>query len=157
MARNSINIDQLREMMKGKAIANLNPHLFPAASEPAGKQKSRSKFGNRKVAEGDREFDSKKEREEYRRLRMRLKAGEIGFLACQVEFALTVQGIQLDAEEEAVKDTVAVYIADFHYVEVKTGKPVVVDVKSEATRKLPTYRLKKKLMKAIYKIEIIEV
>ena len=48
------------------------------------------------------------------------------------------------------------YKADF--VTYKNGKAIeVIDVKSEMTKKLPVYRLKKKLMKAIYNIDIIEI
>ena len=48
------------------------------------------------------------------------------------------------------------YKADF--VTYKHGKVLeVIDVKSEMTKKLPVYRLKKKLMKAIYGIDIVEI
>ncbi len=33
----------------------------------------------------------------------------------------------------------------------------VIDVKSEMTKKLPVYRLKKKLIKAIYGFDIVEI
>jgi hypothetical protein len=50
---------------------------------------------------------------------------------------------------------ICVYKADFVYV--RNGSLVVEDVKSDFTAKLPVYRLKKKLMKAHYGIEITEI
>jgi hypothetical protein len=47
------------------------------------------------------------------------------------------------------------YISDFVYLE--NGQKIVEDVKSEYTRKLPVYRLKKKLVKAVHGIDIKEV
>jgi hypothetical protein len=47
------------------------------------------------------------------------------------------------------------YIADFTYKD-KNGIFIVEDVKSEHTRKLKPYKLKKKLMKIIYNIDIKE-
>jgi hypothetical protein len=47
------------------------------------------------------------------------------------------------------------YVADF--VEYfPDGKIQVIDVKSDITRKIPLYLLKKSLMKVCYNIEIIE-
>jgi hypothetical protein len=48
------------------------------------------------------------------------------------------------------------YKADFRYEEVATSAVVVEDVKSPVT-KTAVYRLKKKLVKALYGVEIIEV
>jgi len=48
------------------------------------------------------------------------------------------------------------YQADFRYEVVKTGEVVTEDVKSPATR-TPVYQLKKKLVKALYGIDIVEV
>lgn len=75
-----------------------------------------------------------------------VKAGLIGLLELQKVYRLKVEG-----------QRVCKYKADFVYMVMDTGETVVEDVKSEATRKLPVYRLKKKFMKAIYGIEIKEV
>lgn len=107
------------------------------------KKGKRSKYGNRKVVLDGIEFDSKKESRRYVELRMRLRAGEITDLKYHEVFELNVEGAK-----------VCKYEADFTYIE--NGQLVVEDVKSKATRKLPTYRLKKKLMKAIHNIEIKE-
>lgn len=106
--------------------------------------KKRLKYGNKKTVIDGRVFDSKKEAGRYLQLRMMQTAGLIKNLQCQVEYRLEVEGSKI-----------AKYIADFCYEE--NGVEVVEDVKSSATRKLPTYRLKKKLMKAIFGIEIKEV
>ncbi len=49
------------------------------------------------------------------------------------------------------------YVADFVYTDVATGKTVVEDVKSPATRKNPTYVLKRKLMLDRHGITIKEL
>jgi hypothetical protein len=88
-------------------------------------------------------FDSAKEARRYMELRTRLAVGEIDKLQLQVEFVLEVNG-----------GKVASYVADFVYQE--NGKMVVEDVKSAVTRRIRIYRLKKKLMKQIHGIDIIE-
>lgn len=107
-------------------------------------EKRKPKYGNKKTVVDGIEFDSKKEAKRYGELKLLLKAGNIGLLQWQVDYELVVNG-----------KIVAKYRADFVYIE--NGQTVVEDVKSEATRKLPVYRLKKKLMKEIYSIEIREV
>jgi hypothetical protein len=108
----------------------------------------RNKFGVRIDAKGkDRRtvdnitFDSIKEARRYQELKLLAKAGEIGKLELQPRFTITVAG-------EKICD----YVADFKYQTWK-GKTVIEDAKGWKT---PDYRLKKKLMKAVYKIEILE-
>jgi len=72
--------------------------------------------------------------------------GLIRDLQRQVPFPLAVNGIE-----------VCRYVADFVYLEAADARQVVEDVKSEHTRELPVYRLKKKLMRAVHGIEINEV
>lgn len=89
-------------------------------------------------------FDSKKEAKRYLELLMLEKAGEIFDLELQPKFDLMVNGVK-----------VGFYKADFQYVDKKSGKRVVEDVKSKATI-TPVYRLKKKIM-ATLGINIQEV
>lgn len=103
-----------------------------------------NKYRNRKTEAYGILFDSKHEAEQYIILQSRLEAGEIADLHCQVQYACDVNG-----------QHVCNYFADFTYLE--NGKLVVVDAKSEATRKDKAYRIKKKLVEAIHEIEIIEV
>ena len=107
--------------------------------------KKKSKYGNKKTEVDGIRFDSQKEAKRYSELKLLLKAGEIGLLELQVPFELKIDGKK-----------VCKYVADFTYIDAKTGEQIVEDVKSTMTRKLPTYRLKKKLMKQILGIEITE-
>jgi len=102
-----------------------------------------SKYKNIKVEVDGFKFDSKAEARYYGILKMRKLAGELDFER-QVKYDLVVNGVLIGS-----------YIADF-VLNIK-GKKEVVDVKSAMTKKLPVYRIKKKLMLAVYGIEIIEV
>lgn len=88
-------------------------------------------------------FDSIKERDRYWELKRQVEAGAICCLEVHPRFPLVVHGIDC-----------GVYEGDFGYVE--GGTAVVEDVKSLATRKLPTYRLKRRLVWALYGLEIRE-
>ncbi len=99
----------------------------------------RNKYANVKT-DG---FDSKKESRRHQELVMLERAGKISGLALQVPYACVVNGVH-----------VCDYVADFTYMEGE--RRVVEDVKSDATRKLPVYRLKRKLMLACHGIQISE-
>lgn len=105
--------------------------------------KKKSKYGNETAVKDGRSFDSKKEMRRWQDLKLLEKAGEIQKLDLQTPFEIVINGIR-----------VCIYRADFTYFE--NGKLVVEDVKSDGTRKLPTYVLKKKLVKAALGIEIRE-
>jgi hypothetical protein len=87
-----------------------------------------------------RRFASKKEARRYAELLLLQKAGLVRNLECQVSFPLKVNGV-----------LVGTYVADFEYVE--NARQVVEDVKGMKT---PVYNLKRKLMKAVYDIDIVE-
>jgi len=108
------------------------------------KNPKKPKYGNIKTTIDGIVFDSSKEAKRYIELRFLQQAGEIRDLKLQVPYELNVNG-----------DKVAAYVADFVYVQ--KGETIVEDVKSSFTRKLPVYRLKKKLMKSVHGIEIKEV
>jgi hypothetical protein len=110
------------------------------------KGKLKSKFGNEKVVLDDIEFDSRKEAKRYGELKLLIINGKIGWLELQVPYRFKIEGQKISA-----------YIADFRYLDADTGNVIVEDVKSVATRKLPVYRMKKKLMKSIYGIDIQEI
>lgn len=88
-------------------------------------------------------FDSKKEAARYGSLKILQAAGRITGLACHPPFALTVNGVKLGK-----------YVADFEYVETATGARIIEDVKGVKTA---IYRLKFKLMQALYGITIREI
>ena len=108
--------------------------------------KKRSKFGNVKTVVDGAKLDSKREAKRYRELGLLFKSGEIDFLARQVRFYLS-NGIT--------------YIADFVYGETlpignkqALFKITVEDAKGVRT---PEFKIKAKLMKAEYGIDVVEV
>lgn len=134
--------------LKNTPAASRNPHLFAQNAQVQNVQQEnldkKNKYGNKKVVIDGIEFDSKKEGNRYLELKGRQMAGEITDLRFQHEFEFEINGERLCS-----------YLADFTYIE--NGVLIVEDVKSKATRKLPVYRIKNKLMKAIYNIQIKEV
>lgn len=102
----------------------------------------RAKYNNRKTVIDGITFDSAKEARRYGELKLLQRAGEISNLNLQSEYELTVNW-----------QKICKYRADFEYT-TKDGRKVVEDVKGVRT---PVYQLKKKLMKAVYNIEIKEI
>jgi hypothetical protein len=98
-----------------------------------------SKYGNRKTEIDGFVFASKREADRYSELKLLARAGEISELELQPAFDLTVNGWNCGK-----------YIADFRYVD-KDGAAVVEDAKGVRTA---VYSLKRKLVKAIYGIEV---
>lgn len=85
-------------------------------------------------------FASASEARRYRELKLLESAGEITDLELQVKYPCIVNGVK-----------VCDYISDFDYTE--GGKRITEDVKGFKT---PAYRLKKKLIFALYGITISE-
>lgn len=137
----------------------------------AARVKKRPKYLNKKVVTPDGlKFDSRKEARRHAVLQLRVKAGEIRNLETQVKFEFWVGSM-----------LVCSYYADFCYEEKSTnlnvsesGGSVIVgnrrermfqeswayvveDVKSPRTRKEKSYRIKAKLLKALYGHEVREV
>lgn len=118
----------------------VNGRLVITASRP---QSYNNKYrAIKKTVDGIR-FDSTRESERYILLKHLLKLGEIRNLELQVKYPIIING-----------ELICTYIADFVYLDVLTGKTVVEDSKGMIT---PVYRLKKKLMRIVNKIEIVEV
>lgn len=94
-------------------------------------------------------FASKREAKRWGELLLLEKAGAIKGLRRQVRYPLTVNG-----------ELVTTYVADFEYLLAPTKKsqsvwiPVVEDAKGFRTKE---YILKRKLMHAVYGIEVREV
>lgn len=101
-----------------------------------------NKYHNIKTIIGGIKFDSKKEARRYQELKLLFNAGKISFLETHPRFEITVKGKKI-----------CTYIADFRYLDESQNK-IVEDVKGVKTS---IYRLKKKLMKAVYNIEIQEI
>lgn len=96
------------------------------------------------------QFDSKKEAERYRELRLLEMAGEIKSLQIQVKFPLLPS--QKDESGKVIERGVS-YVADFTYID-REGYFVVEDTKGVRT---PEYILKRKLMYYFHKIRIREI
>ena len=97
-------------------------------------------------------FASKAEAERYCELRLLLRAGQISNLEMQPKFPISINGVKI-----------CTYVADFRYFsrddgpQNQVGHLHVEDVKGTKT---PVYRLKKKLVEALYpgvKIEEIHI
>jgi hypothetical protein len=102
----------------------------------------KSKMGNVRTEVDGFVFASGLEATRYGELKLLEQAGEVRELQLQFPFRLDVNGIH-----------VCTYVADFVYVDAQ-GKQVVEDTKGMKTA---VYRLKKKLMKAVFGIEIVEI
>lgn len=85
-------------------------------------------------------FDSKMEYRRYLDLTMMERAGVISNLRRQVKYPIVIDGV-----------LVCTYVADFVYLQ--DGQEVVEDSKGYRT---PEYRQKKRLMKEVMGIEILE-
>ena len=101
----------------------------------------RNKYNAKKVKLEGYTFDSKAEARRYGELKLLLKAKKISDIAVH-----PVLGIYVNDKK------ICNYVADFSYQE--NGIEVFEDVKGIRTS---TYVLKKKLVKAIYGIEIREI
>ena len=136
--------EQLRETRK--RIDAARPGEFVRLSDgmdPSMFAPPRAKYGNTKTEREGIRYDSAKESRVLADLETLERAGHIRDLRRQVKFAIVIDGIH-----------VCDYVADAVYME--GARRVVVDVKSEATRKLPVYKLKRKLMAAVLGIEVEE-
>ena len=99
-----------------------------------------TKYHNIPVEVEGRRFPSKREKNRWVILRLMERAGQISDLQRQVSYPVVVNG-----------QKVCRYVADFVYVE--SGRTVVEDCKGVRT---PIYNLKKRLVKAVHGIDILE-
>jgi len=102
----------------------------------------KNKYGAIKTEIDGIKFDSKKEAERYGKLKMLKLAGEIIKFELQPRFDIKING-----------KFCGFYKADFR-ITWKTGVVTIEDVKGMKT---PVYSLKKKIIEAMYGINIIEV
>lgn len=108
----------------------------------AAKEKPR-KYRNVPVEVDGIRFDSKAEAARYNVLLNRQAAGILGAIVVHPRFELKVG-----------ETHICFYIGDFQYYDHRARRSIVEDVKGVRT---PAYKIKKRLMKAIYGIEITEV
>jgi hypothetical protein len=108
-----------------------------------------SKYRNKYPQEDGYTFDSLAEHRRYRELKLLTRSGHIRNLAVHRRFPLRVNGVD-----------VGTYESDFTY-EIREQTPtdhrlvfVVEDVKGVRTQ---VYLLKKRLMKALYGVDVVEI
>ena len=119
--------------------------------EALAQQKKPSKYHSRKVTIDGITFDSAKEARRYGELKLLEKAGEIYDLQRQVPFV--VIPVQKDENGKVIEREVK-YIADYVYMDSRTHKQIVEDVKGCVTE---VFRIKRKLMLYMHNIKIKEV
>lgn len=98
-------------------------------------------------------FASLKEMRRYQELSLLQCVKAIADLECQPKFPLAVVEIYRTGWPIRL-NTVAHYVADFRYTDLKTGEIIVEDTKGFRTE---TYKLKKKLVEAIQGIHVREL
>lgn len=112
-----------------------------------------NKYGNEKVYWDGMVFDSIKEYQRWIQLKMFERPGEITGLSRQVPFVL-IPSQKKDVDNGYMRTEYPTkYIADFVYTD-KSGRMVVEDAKGHPT---PDYVIKRKLMRQVHGIEIVEV
>ena len=118
-----------------------------------------SKYGNQKITIDNITFDSTGEGLRYKELKLLAKTGQITDLQLQKKFIIVPEirepdtvGPRGGVKKGKLIQSAAYYVADFVYYD-KNGKLVVEDFKGYKT---DLYKLKKKLMKYIYNIDIKE-
>ncbi len=123
----------------------------------------RNKYGAQKTLVDGIMFDSKREADRYRQLKILLDRGEISNLEMQVKYELIPaqyetterygkRGQRLKDGRKLLEKPVT-YIADFRYCDLSSGEIVVEDCKGMRDQK---YRIKKKLMLWVHGIRIKE-
>lgn len=128
--------------------------------------KQQTKYYNKKVVIDGIEFDSQKEGQRYKELRLMQRAGKINQLRLQVPFELipnqyeTVT-VQLKTKTKQVQKLVerkVEYVADFVYNDLEKGETVVEDVKGyRLGGAYAVFQIKRKLMLQVYGIKVREI
>lgn len=108
----------------------------------------RSKYGNKKSVLGNVVYDSQKEANRAFELALLVKNGVIKDLKRQVPYILLPKQLGKDGK---VLFRECKYIADFEYIDCKTGEKIIEDVKGFATA---DFKLKQKMMMFFHGVEI---
>lgn len=132
------------------ALADFVGHDVPCpciAYRPAEAAPKANKYGARRTSCGVHDHDSAKEAKRCGELRLMERSGAINQLTRQVPYPFIINGVKI-----------ATYISDFNYCDPSVegdarAQRVVEDCKGFRTRE---YQIKKKLMKALYGVEIRE-
>jgi hypothetical protein len=105
--------------------------------------KKKGKYKNKKNEVDGYSFDSIAESNRFLELKILQAGGVIKSLSLQPRFKLQINN-----------SLVCTYVGDFSYIKTENNETVVEDVKAVRTR---TFIIKKKLMHAIYGIEVTEI
>ncbi len=107
----------------------------------------RNKYRAKRVEIDGISFDSQKEAKRYQELKLLEKAKQIQDLKVHPKFEIQLNGLQI-----------CTYTADFDYIDPRTKRLVVEDVKGyKKGAAYYVFKLKKTLMKALYGIEVVEI
>lgn len=126
----------------------------------------KNKYHAKKVVVDGIEFDSIKEGNRYKELKLLERSGKISNLQLQVPFVLipaqydtVVEYTPKTHKQKEVKKLVErklKYVCDFSYM--KDGKLVIEDVKGyKNSTAYEVYKIKRKLMFWLYNIKIVEI
>lgn len=116
-----------------------------------------SKYNSERTTIGGETFDSRKEAERWVVLRAKEGRGEISGLRRQVKFVLipAQYRTEINGRTRCVEKEIA-YYADFVYV--RDGQTIVEDVKGyRGGSAYSMFKMKKKLMLFMHKIEVVEI
>ncbi|MFW1892141.1 DUF1064 domain-containing protein [Acinetobacter geminorum] len=138
--------------MTSMSIADYRSKVSRTSKKEKLKSK-RNKFNASKIKLDGMTFDSNKEFKRYIELKAMQQRAEIFNLQHHTKFELAPK---TKFEGEKRTKPALRYYADFTYF-TADGAFVVEDVKSVVTRKLPSYRNKKHLMKTVHGIDVREV
>ena len=125
-----------------KKAEEKHPDLFQEV-----KPEKKSKYNNKKVMVDGINFDSQKEADYYCELKLQKRVGELKWFLCQVPIICN----EGDDTTKPIR-----YYADF-LVCRRDGALEFIDVKASKTFQTEVYKLKKKLVKSQWGIEIEEV
>ena len=125
-----------------KKAEEKHPDLFGET-----KIEKKSKYGNKRVGIDGIKFDSQKEADYYCELKLQKREGELKWFLCQVPIVCN----EGDNTTKPIR-----YYADF-LVCRRDGILEFVDVKASKTFQTKVYKLKKKLVKSQWGIEIKEI
>tara|TARA_R110000868_G_scaffold277366_7_gene537163 strand:- start:2639 stop:3088 length:450 start_codon:yes stop_codon:yes gene_type:complete len=117
------------------------------ATTSEGKKKPYNKYRNIRVQDGERKFDSKKELAYAQQLDLLMASGEVDWYERQLSFPIKINDKKITS-----------YILDFQ-VSYSNGNMEYIDVKGFDKKKnkfitTPVFKLKKKLVEAVYGIVI---
>ena len=106
----------------------------------------RGKYNARKVEIDGYIFDSGAEGRRYEELKLLMRAEKISAIEVHPKYQLVVN-----------EKNIGKYTADFQYYDFEKRAFIIEDVKGGNATRTEAYRLRKKLVEAIYNIEIVEV